>query len=448
MPICRKNKLQPSKLNMKLNLLLAIITLAFFCSCKQKTKIEKPNIIIFFTDDQGYADVGCFGAEGFKTPNLDNLANSGIRFTNFYVPATVCTPSRAGLLTGRYPKRAGLHEAVIFPFSEHGLSPEEYTMAEMFQSTGYKTACVGKWHLGHKPEFMPNNHGFDYYFGVPYSNDMDNHFYKHNNFQAPPLPVFRNSEQIDSGPDQRYLTKMFTEEALAFIQKQKDNPFFLYLPHCMPHLPLHASEDFNGKSELGIYGDVIMELDWSMGEIVNTLKESGIYENTIIVFTSDNGPRVGSAKPLRGTKATTWEGGQRVPGIITWPNKIPANEVCSEMVNTMDLFPTFASLTGAETPDGLTFDGLNIEELLSDPQNVKLNERPFYYYSRDGKCEAVRLGKWKLHIDKSRGWNSKDAFPVSLYNFDEDISEKNNLAMQNPEMVEKLKSLIEKVIHE
>jgi arylsulfatase A-like enzyme len=427
---------------MKLNLLLLLLSVILLGACHNKKEKVKPNVIIFFTDDQGYADVGCFGAKGFETPNLDNLAKNGIRFNNFYVPATVCTPSRAGLLTGRYPKRAGLHEAVLFPYSEHGLSTDEYTMAEMFKSVGYKTACIGKWHLGHKPEFLPNNHGFDYYYGVPYSNDMDSHYYKNMDFQAPPLPVFCNAEQVDSGPDQRYLTKIFTEEAVGFIQKQKENPFFLYLPHCMPHLPLHASEAFEGKSELGLYGDVIMELDWSMGTIIETLKKQGIYENTIIVFTSDNGPRVGSALPLRGTKATTWEGGQRVPAIISWPGKIATNYVCSQMITSMDLFPTFSVISEAKLPKELNFDGIDISELLYNPAAFEIPERSFYYYSRDGICEAVRLGKWKLHIGKSRGWNSKEAFPVSLYNLDEDISETENRAQENPELVKKLKAMI------
>jgi len=421
-------------------LLLQIILSA--CNQKDNNQNEKPNVIIFFTDDQGYADLGCYGAEGFETPNFDYLAENGIRFTDFYVPATVCTPSRAGLLTGRYPKRANLHEAVIYPFSDHGLSTEEFTMAEMFKTVGYSTACIGKWHLGHKEEFMPNNHGFDYYFGVPYSNDMDGHFYKHNNFQSPPLPVYRDREIVDEGPPQKMLTKIFTEEAVNFIRKEKKNPFFLYLPHCMPHTPLHASESFNGKSELGIYGDVIMELDWSMGEIIKTLKQEGIYENTLIVFTSDNGPAKGSAKPLRGKKATTWEGGQRVPAIFSWPGIIPSNSMCSEIITSMDLFPTLQQITQAEVPQELEFDGCDISELFSNPEVETLPERPFFYYSRDGKCEAVRFGKWKLHIEKSRGWTSNEPFPVSLYDLETDISEKNNLVEDYPEMVEKLKLMI------
>ena len=424
-------------------LFLALIIHVFLLACNQnKNQIKKPNVIIFFTDDQGYADLGCYGAKGFETPNFDKLAENGIRFTDFYVPATVCTPSRAGLLTGRYPKRASLHEAVIYPFSENGLSQKEFTMAEMFKTVGYSTACIGKWHLGHKKEFMPNNHGFDYYFGVPYSNDMDGYFYKHNNFQSPPLPVYRNQEIIDEGPPQQYLTKLFTEEAINFIQKEKGNPFFLYLPHCMPHTPLHVSENFKGKSKLGIYGDVIMELDWSMGEIINVLKQEGVYENTLIVFTSDNGPQIGSANPLRGKKATTWEGGQRVPAIISWPNVIPVNSTCSEVITSMDLFPTLQQIVKAEAPEGLEFDGRDISELLANPELKTVPEQPFFYYSRNGNCEAVRSGKWKLHIGKSRGWNSEETFPVSLYNLETDISEKNNLAEDYPEMVDKLKLLI------
>ncbi len=423
-------------------LILLVLFLSIFGGCEFEKKASKPNVIIFFTDDQGYADVGCFGARGFETPNFDKLAENGIRFTNFYVPATVCTPSRAGLLTGRYPKRAGLHEAVLFPYSEHGLSADEFTMAEMFRLAGYKTACLGKWHLGHKQQFMPNNHGFDYFFGVPYSNDMDNHYYKHIDFKAPPLPLYRNSQLVDQGPDQKYLTQMYTEEAVAFIQRQHNDPFFLYIPHNMPHLPLHVSDSFAGKSELGLYGDVIMELDWSMGEIVEALKKEGIYENTVIVFTSDNGPHVGSAVPLRGKKATTWEGGQRVPGIISWPEKIPGGSVCDELVSTMDLFPTFVKMINASVPDGLEFDGIDISELLQKPNDKKLPERPFFYYSRNGKCEAIRLGKWKLHIDKIIGWNGKEEFPVSLYNLETDISENENLAANNREIVDKLKSML------
>jgi len=429
-----------------------IFFLGFLCiiACKPTpksetpttTENENPNIIIFFTDDQGYADLSSYGAVGIKTPHIDALAASGIKLTNFYVPATVCTPSRAGLLTGRYPKRSNLHEAVLFPFSETGIPSSEYTMPEMLKSVGYSTSIIGKWHLGHLPEFMPLNHGFDQFYGVPYSNDMDNHLYKNIDFQSPPLPLYRNEEIIESGPDQRYLTKRYTEEAIAQIQKS-DGPFFMYIAQNMPHVPLFASENFKGKSELGLYGDVIGELDWSVGELIKSLKAEGKYENTIFIFTSDNGPDKGSALPLRGRKAQTWEGGQRVPGIITWPAKILSDSHSEQMISTLDLWPTLAGLTNAEIPSDLHLDGLDLSEWLKTPMH-SIPERPFYYYARNGELEAIRLGKWKLHNKKSIGWNSKKdgEFPISLYNLSKDVGEVNNLAGEFPEVVEKLKTLM------
>lgn len=414
------------------------------CSCQSDKPASPPNIIIFFTDDQGYADLGSYGARGFETPHLDALAAEGIRFTNFYVPATVCTPSRAGLLTGRYPKRSSLHEAVLFPFSEGGMAPEEYTMAELLQTAGYTTSIIGKWHLGHKAKYMPLNQGFESFYGVPYSNDMDNYYYGNRDFQSPPLPLYRDTTLIESGPDQDYLTKRYTEEAVRQIKLRGEAPFFIYLAHNMPHLPLHASPDFKGKSELGLYGDVIMELDWSAGEIINTLKEEGIFENTIFIFTSDNGPRVGSALPLRGKKAETWEGGQRVPGIISWPAKIPKGQVNSDMVSTMDLFPTLATISGAKIPEGLVLDGLDLGELLTQPEDHSLPERPFFFYARNGKPEAVRLGKWKLHISKTIGWNAKQqgSFEPALYDLSTDVAEQINLAKEHPDLVKELTRLI------
>ena len=424
---------------------LISFTISAFLNNNGNTKnTPKPNIIIFFTDDQGYADLGCYGAEGFETPHLDQLASEGIRFTDFYVPATVCTPSRAGLLTGRYPKRSNLHESVLFPFSVGGLASKEYTIAEMLKGSSYTTSCIGKWHLGHKEEFMPNNQGFDEFYGVPYSNDMDYYYYKQNNFQSPPLPFYRNKKLIESGPDQQFLTKKYTEETIRQIKNRGDKPFFIYLAHNMPHKPLHASPEFKGKSKLGLYGDVIMELDWSAGEIVRTLKKEGIYENTIIIFTSDNGPAVGSAKPLRGKKAQTWEGGQRVPGIIVWPQKISPGIVSDQFVSTIDLFPTLAKISGAKIPEELIIDGIDISEFLLSPETKKLLERPFYFYARNGEVEAVRLGKWKLHIEKSIGWdiNLNGVFPVSLYNLELDITEKNNVANQFPNIVKKLTNMV------
>ncbi|QCX38980.1 sulfatase [Aureibaculum algae] len=428
-------------------LLLLIIFSSTACQQHIDTSNDRPNIIIFFTDDQGYADVGCYGAEGFETPHIDRLASEGIRFTNFYVPATVCTPSRAGLLTGRYPKRYNLHEAVLFPFSEGGLSLNEYTMAEMLRDNGYSTSIIGKWHLGHKEEFMPNNQGFDQFYGVPYSNDMDNYYYKHIDFQSPPLPFYRNKTLIESGPDQDYLTQKYTEEAINQIKNRSEKPFFMYVAQNMPHTPLHASPAFIGKSEKGLYGDVIMELDWSVGEIVKTLKEQNIYDNTIFIFTSDNGPQMGSAKPLRGKKAETWDGGQRVPAIVVWPSKITKGVVSSDFTTTLDLFPTLAKIAGSKIPENLKLDGLDISDYLLHPEATKLPERPFYFYARNGEIEAVRMGKWKLHIQKSIGWNlnKNGSFPVSLYNLDEDISEKNNVVDQFPEVVEQLTKMMKEI---
>lgn len=291
---------------------------------------------------------------------------------------------------------------------------------------------------------MPNNQGFDQFYGVPYSNDMDNYYYAQIGFQSPPLPFYRNRKLIESGPDQRFLTKRYTDEAIRQIKNRSEKPFFIYLAHNMPHTPLHISPAFKGKSKMGIYGDVIMELDWSAGEIIKTLQEEGIDKNTIFIFTSDNGPRVGSAKPLRGQKAETWDGGQRVPAIIVWPGKIPKGVVCDGFVTTMDLFPTLAKISGAKIPDTLKMDGIDISNYLFHPKTTNLPERPFYFYARNGEMEAVRLGKWKLHLKKSRGWNpDRDgAFPVSLYNLDTDIGEKNNVAEQYPKVVKKLTDLM------
>lgn len=428
-------------------LLVLLVTALVLVSCSKGAGASPPNFIIIFTDDQGYGDMGSYGASGFQTPNLDRLAASGIRFTDFYVPATVCTPSRAGLLTGCYPKRVGLHEAVLFPFSQHGLNPEETILPEWLKPLGYTSACIGKWHLGHQSEFMPNNQGFDYFYGVPYSNDMDAYVYKNPSFNSPPLPLYENEEHIVAGPDQRYLTRKYTEAAVSFIQKSQGRPFFLYLAHSMPHLPWHVSEKFKDSSALGLYGDVIQEIDWSVGEILATLTETGLVESTLVLFTSDNGPVLmensGSAGLLRGRKSTTWEGGQRVPCLVSWPGTIPEGKTCSALATTMDLVPTFVRLAGGLIPEDHTFDGYDIQTLLMHPLTAETPYEAFYYYSRDGKPEAVRSGKWKLHIEKSRGWDlALGPFPVSLYDLDQDISETINRAEENPQIVERLKIMI------
>ncbi|MEE9370133.1 MAG: sulfatase, partial [Sedimentisphaerales bacterium] len=320
---------------------------------------DRPNFVIIFCDDVGYADVGCYGAKGFETPNLDQMAAEGMRFTDFYVAAPSCTPSRAALLMGCYPQRVSLPR-VLFPegpnrtkdLTRIGINSKETTVAEILKTRGYATACFGKWHLGHHQQFLPTRHGFDEYVGLPYSNDMR----PENNKEYPPLPLMKGESVIESNPDQSKLTTLYTEEAVKFIEKNKDKPFFVYVPHSMAHVPLYVSEKFKGKSKQGMYGDVIMEIDWSAGQILSALKRLGIDEKTLVIFTSDNGPWLaygdhgGSALPLREGKGTTWEGGMREPCIMRWPGKIPAGAVCSELSTAMDILPTFANLAGAKLP--------------------------------------------------------------------------------------------------
>ena len=426
-----------------ISLIIGIAIASAGCTL-QNENLQSPNIIVFFTDDQGYGDVGCYGAEGFQTPNLDSLAVSGIRFTDFYVAASVCTPSRAALLTGKYPIRVGLHKAVLFPYSEHGLSVKETTLPELLKGAGYATACIGKWHLGHKPGFMPNKHGFDLYYGVPYSNDMDKHYYKRLGFQSPPLPVYLNEEVVAEGPDQDSLTGMWTEAAVDFISANHDEPFFLYLAHNMPHTPWHASSSFRGSSARGLYGDVIQELDWSMGELVKTLKDHGIFENTIIIYTSDNGPAIwqkngGTTGGLRGSKGNTWEGGMRVPGIISWPARIPAGVTCNQPVSTLDLLPTLSALAGVEMQADLVLDGRDIREILFHPGQVPAEEFEMLFYERNGGVEAFRKGDWKIHVAKDRGWTKEEGeFPISLYDLRSDREETINLAEKQPQLVDRM----------
>lgn len=397
---------------------------------------DKPNFIIIFTDDQGYADVGCYGAQGFETPNLDRMATEGIKFTDFYAAAAVCSPSRAALLTGCYPQRVSIPR-VLFPRDNIGLNPDEVTIADILKTRGYATACIGKWHLGHLPQFLPTRQGFDYYFGLPYSNDMK------------PLPLIEGKETIELKPDQSRLTRRYTEKAVEFIKKNSKRPFFLYLPHTMPHVPLYVSEEFKGKSKRGLYGDVIMELDWSVGEILRTLKELGIDEKTLIIFTSDNGPWLsmgengGSAKPLRDGKLTTYEGGLRVPCIIRQPGTIPAGAVCTEIASTMDFLPTLAVLAGAKPPEDRIIDGKNIWALLTNPK-AKTPHKAFFYYF-ESQLEAVRAGKWKLVLPHKH----RDKFvPTALYNLQEDIGEQKDVSAENPEVVKYLSSLADKMRQE
>jgi arylsulfatase A-like enzyme len=408
---------------------------------------RRPNIVIFFTDDQGYGDLGSFGATGYETPHFDRMAREGVRFTSFYSAAPVCTPSRAALLTGCYPIRVGLGHRVLFPYSVTGLDPDEVTIADMLKPLGYATGCIGKWHLGHLPKFLPAEQGFDYYYGVPYSNDMDAANYPQISFKAPPLPVMRNKEIIERAPAQASLTGRFTEEAVRFIRQHSSEPFFLYVPHCMPHTPLDASESFKGKSAHGLYGDVIRELDWSMGEILGALRSQGIDDNTMVLFTSDNGPvvweglrrgyRSGSAGPLRGAKNSTWEGGMRVPFLARWPGRIAPGRVCDELATTMDVLPTVAQLTGAQPPRDRIIDGRPIAPLLTGEPGARTPHDRFYYY-RDDRLEAVRSGDWKLHVHKPN-WPPQSQ--AQLYNLRSDIGETKDLAAGQPAAVQRLQTL-------
>jgi len=408
---------------------------------------EKPNVVIIFTDDQGYQDVGCYGAERFRTPNLDRMAAEGLRLTDFYVAAAVCTPSRAALLTGAYPKRHNMHRGVILPYSETGLAPSAVTIAELLQEKGYATACIGKWHLGHATDRLtPNNQGFDYFFGIPYSNDMDARTYK--GYKAPPLPVCENDRQVDAGMNQRFFTKRFTGKALEFITANKERPFFLYLAHPMPHTPIHVSPDFMHKSRWGPYGDTIQELDWSVGEILRALAAHGLERDTLVIFTSDNGPDQGGhqggnhgfAAPLHGSKGSTWEGGSRVPCIIRWPGTLPEGKVVNQLVSAMDFFPTIARIAGIAIPETVAVDGHDIMPLLKAPDTAKSPTAELLFYAPDGNCEAIRSGDWKLHVAKSRQWDKKTGgpFPLSLYNLKEDIGEQNNVAAKFPKIVARL----------
>lgn len=433
-------------------LLLSFLLSLSSCASDSSTssvgkEFEKPNVVIIFTDDQGYGDVGVYGAKGYETPRLDQLATRGIRFTDFYVAAPVCTPSRAALMTGSYPKRLSLAHRVLFPFSEHGLNPDETTLAELLQSSGYSTAIIGKWHLGHHPEFLPGNQGFDYFYGIPYSNDMGNHHYSGRDYTSPPLPIMRNGRTIEVDPPQSSLTRRFTEESVQFIRDHSDAPFFLYLAHSMPHLPIDASPEFKGKTEHGLYGDVIEEIDWSVGQILDTIAELDLERKTLIIFTSDNGPVIrpeeqlghqpGSAGPLRGHKNTTWEGGMRVPCIVSWPGKIPSGIVSDEVVTVMDFFPTLAALIDTPLPENRIIDGKDISKIILGNGEAESPHEAFFYY-RDSRLQAVRSREWKLHVYRPEWEGDPQDFSPLLYNLAEDVGETRDVAAENPTVVERL----------
>lgn len=422
---------------------------------------DKPNFVIIFFDDLGYGDLGCFGHPTIKTPNIDKMAAQGQKWTNFYVAANVSSPSRAALLTGRLPVRNGMDtngRRVFFPDSEGGLPQSEITIARLLKGADYQTACIGKWHLGHFPEYLPTSHGFDYYFGIPYSNDMDpTTDLGHNRANMDPrieyfnVPLMRNEKIIERPADQRTITKRYTEEALKFIREEKEKPFFLYLAHTMPHVPLFASDNFLGISERGLYGDVVEELDWSVGQVLNTLIEEDLEENTFVILTSDNGPWVvlnhmgGTAGLLFGAKATSYEGGMRVPAIFWWPGKIEPGVVNDRIGSTLDLLPTIASLAGKPLPDDRIYDGYDLSSDLFNKDAGPVREEMFFYHGL--RLFAARKGDYKLYYYKNNpaGYPQRleelDAYP--LFNLQVDPAERFNIADSFPEISAEIQEMVQ-----
>lgn len=447
---------------MKLPVLHIFLAAALLASSSaQPAAPRPPNIILILTDDQGYADVGAFGAEGFTTPNLDRLAQQGIKFTNFHVAQPVCSASRAALLTGCYPNRIGIHGA-LGPSATHGLNTNEITLAELLKTKGYATGMAGKWHLGRPAALLPPQHGFDEYFGLPYSNDM---WPRHPETPKayPPLPLIEGDKIIKpevTAEDQTQLTTWYTERAVKFIERNQARPFFFYLAHSMPHVPLFVSDKFKGKSKQGLYGDVIMEIDWSVGEIMRALQKYHLEENTWIIFTSDNGPwlsyghHAGSAKPLREGKGTNWEGGTRVPCIMRWPERIPVGRTSDAMFMTIDLLPTIAKLVGAKLPPN-KIDGLDVWPLIANEANARNPHEAYFYYYENNQLQAVTSGdgRWKLqlpHTFRTLGGRpgGTNGIPTryeqiklteaELFDLKTDNSEINNVAAQNPKIVAEL----------
>ncbi len=431
-----------------------------------------PNVVIIFMDDMGYADIGPFGAKGYETPNLDRLASEGRKFTDFYVTQAVCSASRAGLMTGCYNVRVSILGA-LGPGANYGINADETTIAEICKQKGYATACYGKWHLGHHKKFLPLQHGFDDYFGLPYSNDMwpyhpaVAHLPMAERLKRwPNLPLIEGNEIVNpevTHKDQEQLTTQYTEHAVRFIEKNKDRPFFLYVPHSMVHVPLHVSDKFKGKSRRGLFGDVMMEVDWSVGQILDTLHEHKLDNDTLVIFTSDNGPwlsygdHAGSAGPLREGKGTMFDGGCRESTLMRWPGKIPAGSVCHEPAMTIDILPTVANLIGAKLPDH-KIDGKNIWPLIAgEPDAQSPHEAYYFYWGRE--LHAVRWGKWKLHFPHSyrtlagrKGGTGGKPAPYSqakiglaLFDLENDIGETTDVADQHPDVVAKIKELADKM---
>jgi arylsulfatase A len=411
---------------------------------------ERPNVVLINCDNLGYGDIGSFGSTRQRTPHLDRMAAEGRRFTDFYVPSGVCTPSRASLLTGCYPRRVNHHLSdtgglVLRPVSRKGLHPNEITIAEILRAQGYATACIGKWHLGDQPDFLPTRQGFDAYFGIPYSDDMTG---------PPPLPLMRDERIVEAPADCNTLTRRYTEETIRWIEAHKSQAFFVYLAHAMPgstSAPF-ASERFRGKSANGPWGDAVEELDWSTGELLAALRRRGLDESTLVIWTSDNGapehrPPQGSNLPLRGWGYTTAEGGMRVPCLMRWPGKIPAGSTCRELCSTIDLLPTLAGLAGTRPPTDRIIDGHDIWPLMSGQPGSKSPHEAFFFY-RGEQLQAVRAGKWKLYLPlaaKQLGLGARtEQSPARLYDLEADLGETTDLADRRPEVVRSLLSAAEK----
>lgn len=413
-----------------------------------------PNVVLIFTDDQGYGDLGCFGGKHVSTPRIDQMAAEGSRLTSFYVAAPVCTPSRAALMTGCYPKRidmaTGSNFGVLLAGDRKGLNPDEMTIAEILKSAGYRTGMFGKWHLGDQPEFLPTKQGFDEFFGIPFSHDIHPFHPRQSHFNFPPLALLDGETVIELDPDADFLTKRITERAVSFIEKNKDDPFFLYIPHPIPHAPLHVSPPFMESVSVDVvaklqeedgnidyqtrhllFHQAIAEIDWSVGRILDTLQANGLDKNTMVLFTSDNGPPkntiFASPGPLRGNKGTTFEGGMREPTVVRWPGKIPAGKSNDELMTAMDLLPTFSKLAGAAIPTDRIIDGKDIwPTLIGEAQTP---HEAFFYHSGN-QLQAVRSGKWKLHVRNGK--------PTQLYDLENDIGETKNVIETNPAVVREL----------
>jgi arylsulfatase A len=428
---------------------------------------NKPNFIIIFTDDQGYGDLSCFGSKTIKTPNIDRLASEGRKFTNFMVASPVCTPSRAALLTACYPKRIGMHQHVLFPASKKGLHPGEHTIADHLKSQDYATACFGKWHLGHHPEVLPTANGFDTYYGIPYSNDMNHPDNKGKPKGGPDgmdilwndpestltkwkTPLFEDEKIVELPVDQRTITRRCTQKAIDFVKAHQDKPFFVYLPHSMPHIPLYVPDEVRDPDPKKAYISTIEHIDSEVGRLLKALDELKLTGNTYVIYTTDNGPWLsfkhhgGSAGPLREGKGTTFEGGQRVPCLMRGPG-IPAGTVCNELTGTIDILPSIAAITGTHLPEGRKIDGIDASGLWKASAD-KSPRKEFVHYTSNGRLEGIRQGNWKLLVKvprPRRNQNQKAATKpaqILLFDLSKDVGEQNNLAEQHPEVVTKLRA--------